>query len=190
MQVEGFENAGLDREHFVEDRCRCGVGRGCPSEHLDFGKLVDAVEAFRIHASSACFGAVAPANCYALHRELRLFHSNARFHSREGNLRRCSEAELGLTAAGITGGLRKVVGLLFAVLVARLETTGIGDVAVDDARRADYLPASRHGGAERVLDEGLLEERGFVEEIVPPPAGGCGCAGKVKEGQLGADLDV
>lgn len=52
------------------------------------------------------------------------------------------------------------------------------------------MEAMLSADGEGVVDEGLLEEDGVVEEEVPAPAGGGGGAGEVEKGEMEADFDV
>jgi hypothetical protein len=60
-------------------------------------------------------------------------------------------------------GLSQGVYLLLAMLIARLETTSTGNVAVYYAWRADNLPSSFQRGVEGILYQRLFQEGSFVE---------------------------
>lgn len=163
VQAEGGEDLGLGVEHLVEDVGRGrGVGRG-PGEELDLGELVHAVQALRVGTAGAGLGAVAARGADALAGQLGGLEHAVGAHAGERDLGGACEGVLGAAARGVGGGLREGVDLRLAVLVARLEAAGGGDVAVHDARRRDLAPAGHARDArQRVGHEGLLELRALV----------------------------
>lgn len=209
VEAEGADDLGLDVEHLVKDVVGDLLVGGRPGEELDFGELVDAVEALGVEAAGAGLGAVAAGGGDAAEGEGLVAQGGVGLHAGEGNFRGAGEHELGLGAAAGSGGVGgrgagaaiatagvRVVGagdgvdLLLAVLVAGLEAAGGGDVAVYHGRGRDLAPAVAGGDGEGVLGEGVLELGGAVDEVVPAPARGGSGGGEVEDAEFGANVDV
>jgi len=183
------KNVSLEINHLVEELLRDILIWRRPREELHLGEFVHAVEPLGVDAAGARFGAVASGHGDVLLGEVALLEGGVGVHTCEGDLGGPGEYELGL-ASGVLGALCEGVDLCLAVGVARLEAAGGGDVAVHEAGRADLAPAGAGRGREGVADECLFELGGFVEEIVPPPAGGAAGRGEVEDLELGSDVDV
>ena len=76
------------------------------------------------------------------------------------------------------------------MLVARLEAARLSDVGVHERRGSHDLPAVTARNTQRVLDQGMFEQRAFIGEEIPSPAGGGSRAGEIDQAEGGADGDV